>query len=117
MIYQSGQDEEILSNLVILLSPFVPHFCEELWQKIGHNESIVKAAWPKYDPKMLIEETVTIVVQVNGKLRAKLEVSADISEDELKNLVLSDEKLKPWIRGKKVRNFILIPKKLVNIVV
>jgi leucyl-tRNA synthetase len=116
-IYQGGADKEILSNLAILLSPFVPHFCEEFWQRLKNNESIIKATWPKYDPKMLIEEMITIVVQVNGKLRSKLEVSADISEDELKNLVLCDEKLKPWIHGKKVRNFILIPKKLVNIVV
>jgi len=116
-IYQGGTDKEILSNLVILLGPFVPHFCEEFWQRLGNNESIIKAPWPKYDPKMLIEETITIIVQVNGKLRAKLEVSADISEDELKKLLHSDEKLKPWIQGKAVKNFIFVPKKLVNIVV
>jgi leucyl-tRNA synthetase len=116
-IYQSGADEEVLSNLIFLLSPITPHFCEELWQKLGNKESIINAPWPKYDPKMLIEETVTIVIQVNGKLRSKIDVPADISEEALKQKVLADEKLKPWIQGKPVKNFIIVPQKLVNIVV
>ncbi|MBM3246268.1 MAG: leucine--tRNA ligase [Candidatus Omnitrophica bacterium] len=116
-IYHSGQDEEILLNLIILLSPFVPHFSEELWQRLGNAESIFRARWPKYDPAMLAEEKVTIVIQVNGKVRSKIEVPADISEDRLKGLVLSDEKLKPWLQNNPPKNFILVPKKLVNIVV
>jgi leucyl-tRNA synthetase len=116
-IYQYGADKEAFSKLVILLSPFVPHFAEELWQIIGNKESVFKAAWPKYDAGMLIEKTVTIIIQVNGKLRSKIDVPADISEDKLKELVLADEKLKPWIQGKPLKNFILVPQKLVNIVV
>ena len=116
-IYQSGADKEAFSNLLLLLSPIAPHFCEEVWQRLGNKESIIKAQWPKYDPKMLIEETVIMVIQVNGKVRAKIEVPADISEDKLKELVLADEKLKPWIQGKPVRNFIYVPKKLINLVI
>jgi leucyl-tRNA synthetase len=116
-IYQSGVDEESFLNLIILLSPFVPHFSEELWQRCGNKESVVRAKWPKYDPKMLIEETITIVIQVNGKLRSKIEVPSDIPEEKLKELVLADEKLKPWIQNKPIKNFILVPQKLVNLVI
>ncbi|MFA5156637.1 MAG: leucine--tRNA ligase [Candidatus Omnitrophota bacterium] len=116
-IYQSGADKEVFSNLLTMLAPIAPHFCEELWQSLGNNESIFKAKWPAYDPKMLIDENVTIVVQVNGKVRFKVEVAADIAEGTLKEMVLSDERLKPWLGGKPVKNFILVPKKLASIVV
>jgi leucyl-tRNA synthetase len=116
-IYQLGADKEVYSNLTILLSPIVPHFTEELWQRLGNKESIIKTAWPKYDPNMLIEESITIVIQVNGKVRSKIDVPPYISEDKLKELVLSDEKLKPWIQNKPIKNFIIVPKKLVNLVI
>src|SRR3990167_7570475 len=82
-IYQSGADKEVFSALILLLSPIAPHFCEELWQSLGNKESILKAGWPKYDPKMLIEESVTIVIQVNGKVRSKVEVHNDITDDKI----------------------------------
>ncbi len=116
-IYQSGANKEVFANLVLMISPIAPHFAEELWQILGNKESICKAKWPEYDPAMLVEDVVTIVVQVNGKLRTKLDVPADIAQDKLKDLVLSDEKLLPWIGGKPIRNFVVVPKKLVNIVV
>ena len=116
-IYQYGADKEVFSNLVVLLSPFVPHFAEELWQLLGNKEGVIKAGWPKYDPKFLVEENITVVIQVNGKLRSKIDVPGDISEDRLKELVLSDDKLKPWVQGKPLKDFILVPKKLVNIVI
>jgi len=116
-IYQSGADKGILASLLLMLAPIAPHFCEELWSGLGNRESIFKSAWPKYDPELLIEDTVTIVVQVNGRVRSKIEVPAGISEEELKKQVLSDEKLKPWITEKPVKSFIIVPKKLVNIVV
>jgi len=116
-IYQLGADKGVFLNLIIMLSPFVPHFAEELWQRLGNKESVVKAQWPKYDPQMLVEETVTIVIQVNGKLRSKIEVPSDISEDKLKELVLADAKLKPWMQNKPIKDFILVPKKLVNLVI
>jgi len=116
-IYQSGADKEVFSKLIIMLSPIAPHFAEELWQILGNKESILKAEWPKYDPKLLAEENVTIVIQVNGKVRAKIEVPSDISEEKLRELVLSDAKLKAWIQDKPIKNFILVPQKLVNIVI
>ncbi len=116
-VYQLGADEEAFSNLIIMLSPFVPHFAEELWQRLGNKESIFKAQWPKYDPHMLIEEVVTIVIQVNGKVRSKIDVPADISEDKLKELVLADAKLKPWLQDKPLKNFILVPRRLINLVI
>ena len=116
-IYQSGADIEAFSSLVKLLAPITPHFSEELWQILGNKESIIKTEWPKFDPKMLIESSVTIVIQVNGKVRSKMDVPADITETKLKELVLADEKVKQWTEAKPVRNFILVPGKLVNIVV
>jgi len=116
-IYQLGADKEVFSRLVIMLSPIAPHFAEELWQILGNKESIFKAAWPKHDPKLLVEENVEMAIQVNGKVRSKIEVPRDIPEDKLKELVLKDEKLAPWLEGKPLKKFILIPQKLVNIVV
>ncbi|MDD5432436.1 MAG: leucine--tRNA ligase [Candidatus Omnitrophica bacterium] len=116
-IYLQGADKEVYKALILMLAPIAPHFCEELWQELGNKESIFKANWPKYDPKMLVEENVTIVIQVCGKLRSKIEVPLEISDDKLKELVLNDAKLAPWIKDKPIRNFIIIPKKLVNIVV
>jgi leucyl-tRNA synthetase len=100
-----------------MLSPFVPHFSEELWQRLGNKESIFKAGWPEYDPILLMEENVVMVIQVNGKVRSKIVVPANIPEDKLKDLVLSDAKLKPWIQNKPIKKFIAVPKKLINLVV
>jgi leucyl-tRNA synthetase len=116
-IYQSGADKKVFSTLLLMLAPIAPHFCEELWSGLGNKESIFKAHWPKYDSCLLVEHIVTIVVQVNGKVRSKIEVSAGTSEEELKGLVLSDERLKPWVNDRQVKNFIVVPDKLVNIVV
>jgi len=118
-IYQNldGNTEEAFRTVVLLLSPFAPHLCEEMWQRLGGKESIFKTAWPKYDPALLLEERVTIVIQVNGKVRSKVEAPADISEEKLKTLVLTDAKLKPWLQDKPLKNFILVPGKLVNLVV
>jgi len=115
--YQMGADKEIFSQLVIMLSPIAPHFCEELWQGLGNKESIFKTAWPKYDLKLLIEENVDLVIQVNGKVRSKIQAPRDISESELKELVFKDEKLIPWLEGKTPKKFIIVPQKLVNIVI
>jgi leucyl-tRNA synthetase len=116
-MYQSRADNEVFSVLVLMLSPIVPHFAEELWERLGNRESILKARWPEYDPHFLIEEKVVMVIQVNGKVRSKIEVSADIQESELRALALADEKIKSWIQDRPVRNVILIPQKLINIVV
>ena len=116
-IYQSGADREIFQNLLIMLSPIVPHFSEELWQILGNQESIFKSSWPRYEERLLVEENIELVIQVNGKVRSKIQVPSDISEDKLKELVGQDEKLTPWFEGRTPKKIIVVPKKLVNIVI
>jgi leucyl-tRNA synthetase len=116
-IYQEGADKKVFANLVILLSPIAPHFCEELWQGMGNSESIFQASWPEYDSKQLVEETVSMVVQVNGRVRSKLDVAVNTPVEKIRESVLADDKLQPWISGKPIRNFIVVPNKLINIVV
>ncbi|MFA5319675.1 MAG: leucine--tRNA ligase [Candidatus Omnitrophota bacterium] len=116
-VYQSGADKEVYSVLLRLLAPFVPHFCEQLWQEIGNKEGIFLSDWPRYEPEMLKESSLTIVVQVNSKVRSKLRVPADITEAELKRLAQADEHLEPWLAGKTVKKVVIVPGKLVNIVI
>ena len=117
VIYQYGADKDVFSKLMIMLSPIAPHFAEELWQILGNAESIFKASWPGYDAQLLVEENVELVIQVNGKVRSKIEVPFDISENSLKELVLKDEKLAVWLGNKPLKKFIIVPQKLVNIVI
>ena len=116
-IYSFGADKEVFGKLIILLSPIAPHFCEELWASLGNKSSIIKAGWPQYDPGQLVEDVITLVIQVNGKVRSKIDIPADMEESQLKELVYRDEKLKQWLQDKPVKNFILVPKKLVNLVI
>jgi leucyl-tRNA synthetase len=109
--------KEAIETVVILLSPFVPHIAEEMWEKLGHKESVLKTPWPKYDPAIIRQEIISIVIQVNGKMRSKIDVSGQITEEELKQQVLADEKVKKWIQDKPVKNFIVVAGRLVNIVV
>ncbi len=108
---------QALETLVLLLSPFAPHMCEDLWQKMGKKEkSISHAAWPVYDEKKAQADIVQIVVQINGKLRGKFDVPADTGEEELKRLISSDERLQQYLSGQTVKKYIVVPKKLINIV-
>jgi leucyl-tRNA synthetase len=115
-IYQYGADKETYACLVRMLAPICPHMCEELWQSLGNQGSIARAEWPSFDPAMLVSDTAVYVIQINGKVRSRVEVPADTAEAELRSAVLSDEKVKPWVTGKTIKNFIVIPRKLVNIV-
>ena len=107
---------EAIETVVILLSPFVPHIAEEMWQMLGKENSILKCKWPSYDKGAIVEKILTIPVQINGKLRAKIEVPSEIDATALKGLVMADSKVESWIAGKAVKDFIIIPKRLVNIV-
>ncbi|CAJ1184638.1 leucyl-tRNA synthetase [Companilactobacillus paralimentarius DSM 13238 = JCM 10415] len=104
-------------GLVKLLAPIAPHMMEEIWNKLGHSESISYAAWPTYDESKLVSDTVEIIVQVNGKLRDKIEVANGTAKDKLEELALADEKVKKFTDGKNVVKVIVIPNKIVNIVV
>jgi leucyl-tRNA synthetase len=102
--------------IVMLLSPFVPHIAEEMWHALGKENSIFKCKWPQYDKSAIVEKVLTIPIQVNGKLRSKIEVPAEIDNVELKARIMADPKVKSWVGEKAVKDFIIVPKKLVNIV-
>ena len=100
---------EAIEAVVLLLSPFVPHFAEELWEALGKKGSILKNAWLEYDPKAVVEDEILIVVQVNGKVRDRITVSASLGEEEIKSLALSSDRIQTLIEGKKVKKVVLVP--------
>jgi leucyl-tRNA synthetase len=104
-------------TLLRLLAPFAPHITEELWQQLGHNESIHLSPWPSYDEKYLVSETMTIAVQVNGKLRAELELAANASEEQVVEAAKSNQKVAAYLAGHEIIKTIYVPGKLVNFVV
>lgn len=107
---------EYVEGLVKLISPITPHMAEELWTLLGHVGSIAYAKWPTYDESKLVEDTVEIVVQVNGKIKQHLHVSRTASKEELEELALNDEKIKTELEGKTIRRVIAVTGKLVNVV-
>lgn len=108
---------EYAEGFVQMISPIARHIAEELWQKLGHAETITYSTWPTFDPSKLVEDEVEVVVQVLGKVRAKVKVAKDISKEDLEAAALADEKVQEFIAGKDVVKVIVIPGKLVNIVV
>lgn len=119
--YFGGQDEAVTVKqsyeaVVLLLSPFAPHLCEEIWQAMGHANSISGAKWPEADPKYLIDDELEIPVQVNGKLRGKITVPAQIGETELRSLCEKDEKISKAVENMKIVKFIYVQKRIVNII-
>lgn len=107
---------DYMEGFVKLVSPIIPHMAEELWSKFGHDDSITYAKWPEYDESKLVDDEVQIVVQVNGKVRARIKVAADASKDATQEAAMSDDKIKADIEGKTVRKVIVVPGKIVNIV-
>jgi len=108
---------EAISYFLLLLAPTAPHLAEELWERTGHPYSIHNQPWPEYDEELAKEEEITLVIQVNGKLRDKVLVPASIGEVEAKELALGRERVKSYIDGKKLTTVIYVPKRVVNIVV
>ncbi|MBM9613613.1 leucine--tRNA ligase [Desulfobulbus rhabdoformis] len=108
---------ETLETILTLLFPMVPHFCEELWTLSGHKEQLHFSSWPSFDAEAAKEDELTIVVQVNGKVRSKLQVTPSIGDDQLKELALNDEKVIKFMDGKEPKKVIVVKKKLVNIVI
>jgi leucyl-tRNA synthetase len=106
-----------VEKLILLLSPFIPHFAEEIWEMLGGKESIYYQKWPGYDEFLCKEEKIILPVQINGKLRDKLEILEDSKEEEIKKLVFEREKVKKYLEGKKIKKFIYVKKRLVNIVI
>ncbi|MER3126903.1 leucine--tRNA ligase [Bacillus pumilus] len=108
--------KEYAEGFVKLLSPIAPHLAEELWDKLGHEGSISYEAWPQYDESKLVDDEVEIVVQLNGKVKAKLTVPADATKEQLEELAKNDARVKEQLEGKTIRKVIAVPGKLVNIV-
>jgi leucyl-tRNA synthetase len=107
---------EAVETVVILLSPFVPHFAEELWEALGNRKSVIKTRWPDYDPEAVLEEDILIVIQVNGRLRDRMTIPASYGEEEVKAWALKSERIRKLVEGKEIKRVILVPRKLVNIV-
>ncbi|TAK97045.1 leucine--tRNA ligase [Patescibacteria group bacterium] len=103
--------------LAVILSPFAPHMADELWSRLGHKKSIFLEKWPKWNPKLIRDEEIELVVQVNGKLRDRITVAADIAEAEAKTSALASERVQPFLTGKEIRKVIFVPGRLVNIVI
>jgi leucyl-tRNA synthetase len=109
--------KEAVDATLLLLSPMTPHLCSELWQITGHETFLEEQPWPSYDPDAARDEEITIVLQVNGKVRGRLVVAPDIEEDELRKLAQQDDKVQKFLAGKSIRKIIVVPGKLVNLVV
>ena len=108
---------DLAETFTLLLAPFAPHIAEEIWHRLGHEKSLSRRPWPAYDPAKLVEDTIELPVQVNGKLRDRIMVAADADEATVFSTAEAAERVRPWIEGKEVRKRLYVPKKLVNFVV
>ena len=109
--------EDIVADLLRIMAPFAPHFTEEMWERLGYEYSIFNQKWPQYDPNALVKDVVEMGIQINGKVKGRIEVPSDASQEEIEKLVLADEKVQSYIGGKEVKKVIVIKNRIVNIVV
>ena len=109
--------KEQVESLVLLLAPLAPHLAEEMWERVGHRESIFRASWPSYDESKIKREEVIVVLQINGKIRDRVNVPVDLSEEELEQYAHSSEKIRRHLDGKKIKKTIVVKNKLVNLVI
>jgi leucyl-tRNA synthetase len=107
----------VFESFLKLLSPFAPHICEELWERLGHGQSIFNESWPHFKEEYAVRKMVEYVVQINGKVRAKMGIEAELPEEEIEALALVDPKVQKWVEGKRIVKKIFVPDKLVNLVV
>ncbi|MEQ9725377.1 leucine--tRNA ligase [Pseudomonas sp. WHRI 8822A] len=108
--------QEGLETVALLLAPITPHICHELWQELGHEEAIIDASWPAVDEAALVQDSLTLVIQVNGKLRGQIDVPADASREAVEAAARSNENVQRFTEGLTIRKVIVVPGKLVNIV-
>ncbi|NOX42660.1 MAG: leucine--tRNA ligase [Gammaproteobacteria bacterium] len=109
--------QEALDTCILMLSPIIPHVTHTLWHALGHQDGVIDTPWPTIDETALVKDNIEIIVQVNGKLRGRIQVTANHDKSEIENIAISDDNVKRFIDGKKVRKIIVVPGKLVNIVV
>ena len=107
---------EAVETTLHLLGPFCPHVTEELWEQLGHRQSLFKQRWPVADPAALQKTQVTVVVQVDGKVRGRLQVGVDAADDQVRQLALGDDRVKPWVERRRIDKVVVVPNRLVNIV-
>lgn len=113
-----GVYRNVWEQFITILSPYAPHIAEEIWQeKLGKSTSIMKAEWPEWNEELIVEDVVTIVIQINGKLRDRIEMKKDSDEESVKKKALSREKIQEYTSGKEIRKIIYVPNRLLNIVV
>jgi len=115
--HQNDIGKDIIEKLLILLAPFAPHIAEELWQRLIGKKSIHLQPWPEYNEKLIKNELVTLIIQVNSKVRDKIEIVADIAEEEVRKIVLSREKIKQLVKEEEIKNIIFVKGRLINIIV
>ncbi|HUI07135.1 MAG TPA: leucine--tRNA ligase [Verrucomicrobiae bacterium] len=113
---QESRSRQLLEPFALLLAPYAPHLAEELWGKLGHTQSLAYEPWPRYDSTLLVEESVTIVLQINGKLRDRVAVPANASQPDLEKLALANPRVQEFLAGKSVKKVVVVPGKLVNVV-
>jgi leucyl-tRNA synthetase len=109
--------KRVLELLIVMLAPMAPHLAEELWQMLGHQESLVVEEWPQFSAELAEEEQVEVVIQINGRVRGKICVDAGLPEEELAERALADPKIDQLLRGARVLKRVVVPNKLVNVVV
>ena len=107
----------ILEPLAILISPYAPHICEELWEKLGHKESIEFAAFPELKESYLVEDEIEYPVSFNGKMKFKLTLAADLDAKQIEEIALKDERVIKQLEGNSPKKIIIVPKKIINIVI
>ncbi|MEJ5244194.1 MAG: leucine--tRNA ligase [Bacteroidota bacterium] len=109
--------KDAMKKFVLCLAPFAPHIAEELWQRLGETESVVFAGWPGFDEAKTVRQTIEFVVQVCSKIRARLQIKLDATEDEVRQIALANEQVQKYVEGKPIRKIIFVPNKLINIIV
>ena len=113
---QETRPRSVMERFLLLLAPYAPHMAEEIWQRLGHGQSLIREPFPEADPRWLVEDVIEVPVQINGKVRERLRVPAVISEDEIRELALASDRVQKFIADKQVIKFIYVPGKIVTIV-
>jgi leucyl-tRNA synthetase len=117
---ESGKEKvgkDALERMLLLLAPFAPHICEELWQKLGHAESIFKQTWPVVDSNLVKENTIEMIVQINGKMRDKILVLVDAQQSEVEGIAKNSKLTKKWLANSQIKKTIFVSGRLINFVV
>jgi leucyl-tRNA synthetase len=116
LLTPNSELKDAIETVVILLAPFVPHIAEEMWERLGNKKSVFEIDWPCYDENILAKDRITLPVQINGKVRARIEIDSTASDDEIKKLVLNNQVVNKWMQGTPPKNVIIVKGRLVNLV-